>query len=56
MRCLKVAVIVMGVLLLRFAFVNHGSGERRLSRTITQAFVLVAAFTLCALSPLLRWR
>jgi hypothetical protein len=49
-------LIVMVVLLLRFAFVNHRSDERRPSRTIAQAIVLVASFTLCLLSPLLGWR
>ena len=44
---LVLAVVVMVVLLLRFAFVNHRSDDRRHSRTLAQAAVLFAAVTLC---------
>jgi hypothetical protein len=53
---LALAVVVTGVLLLRFAFVNHRSDERRHSRTLAQAAVLLAAVTLCLVSPLVSWR
>ncbi len=48
-------VILISVLLLRFAFVNHCSDERRPSRTIAQAIVLFAVLTICLMSPLLSW-
>jgi ABC-type transport system involved in multi-copper enzyme maturation permease subunit len=53
---LLLTVVVMVVLLLRFAYVNHRSDDRRHSRTLMQAAVLIGAFTVCLLSPLLRWR
>ena len=53
---LVLSVVVMVVLLLRFAYVNHRSDDRQHSRTLTQAAVLFAALTLCLLSPLLSWR
>jgi hypothetical protein len=53
---LVLSVVVMVVLLLRFAYVNHRSDDRQHSRTLTQAAVLFTALTLCLLSPLLSWR
>ena len=47
--------IVMVLLLLQFAFVNHLSGERRIDRMVAQATLLIAVLTLCLVSPLLLW-
>ena len=53
---LMLAAIVTVAALLRFAFVNHRSGEHRFGTVIVQGTVLLLAFTLCLAVPVLAWR
>jgi ABC-2 family transporter protein len=53
---LILAAIVTIALLLRFAFVNHRSGEHRPGTVIMQGTVLLLAFTLCLALPVLIFR
>jgi hypothetical protein len=53
---LVLAAIVTEVLLLRFAFINHRSGEHRPRTVIIQATVLILALTVCLAVPVLIWR
>lgn len=53
---LILAAIVTIALLLRFAFVNHRSGEHRPGKIVIQVTVLLLALTLCLAMPVLTWR
>ena len=53
---LILAAIVTIVLLLRFAFVNHCSGQHQPGRIVIQATVLLLALTFCLAMPVLTWR
>jgi hypothetical protein len=50
------AAAAVVILTLRFAFVNHRSGEQRIGVTVAQAAMLIAVTTIFLAAPVLMWR
>ena len=50
------AAAAVVILLLRFAFVNHRSGEQRIGVTVAQAAILIVVTTIFLAAPVLVWR
>ena len=50
------AATAVVILMLRFAFLNHRSGEQRIGVIVAQAAILIAVATIFLAAPVLVWR